>query len=197
MAGGNKSIGRFELADIPPSPRGVPQIEVTFDLDANGILHVSAKDLGTGKEQSIKITASSGLSEDEIEKMTQDAEMHADEDRQRKEQVEVRNQADSMIYATEKSLKDLGDKVDAETKANVEKEIENLKKIMEGDDQEAIKKGIESLTEASHKLAEMMYSQATSEEAAADAGADGDAGDAGDEKKDDDDVVDADYEEVK
>jgi len=194
MASGNKSIGRFELADIPPAPRGVPQIEVTFDLDANGILHVSAKDLGTGKEQSIKITASSGLSEEEIEKMTQDAESHADEDKKRKEQVEARNQADSMIYATEKSLKELGDKVDAETKANVEKEIESLKKIMEGDDPEAIKKGLESLTQASHKLAEMMYSQATSEEAAADAGA---TGDTEADKKDDDDVVDADYEEVK
>ncbi len=197
MAGGNKSIGRFELADIPPSPRGVPQIEVTFDLDANGILHVAAKDLGTGKEQSIKITASSGLSEEEIEKMTQDAEVHADEDRKRKEQVELRNQADSMIYATEKSLKDLGDKVDDETKGKVEKEIESLKKLMEGDDHEAIKKGLESLTEASHKLAEIMYSQATSEQAAAEGGAADEAGDAAGEKKDDDDVVDADYEEVK
>ncbi len=198
MASGNKSIGRFELADIPPAPRGVPQIEVTFDLDANGILHVSAKDLGTGKEQSIRITASSGLSEEEIEKMQQDAESHAEEDKARKEQVETRNQADSMVYATEKSLKELGDKVDDETKTNVEKEIESLKKIMEGDDIEAIKKGIESLTQASHKLAEMMYSQASSEQAAADAAAGGgDAGAEGSEKKDDDDVVDADYEEVK
>ena len=201
MSSGNKSIGRFELADIPPSPRGVPQIEVTFDLDANGILHVSAKDLGTGKEQSIKITASSGLSEDEIEKMQQDAESHADEDKKRKEQVETRNQADSMVYATEKSLKELGDKVDDETKGNVEKEIESLKKIMEGDDVEAIKQGIESLTQASHKLAEMMYSQATSEQEAADAAGGAEAGaEAGaesGEKKDDDDVVDADYEEVK
>jgi len=194
MAGGNKSIGRFELADIPPAPRGVPQIEVTFDLDANGILHVSAKDLGTGKEQSIKITASSGLSEDEIQKMQQDAEAHADEDKKRKEQVEARNQADAMIYSTEKSLKDLGDKVDAETKGKVEKEIENLKKIMEGDDTESIKKGIESLTQASHKLAEMMYSQAASEQPGGEAG----AGDTSSGKKsDDDDVVDADYEEVK
>ncbi|MEN8136674.1 MAG: molecular chaperone DnaK [Thermodesulfobacteriota bacterium] len=196
MAGGNKSIGRFELAEIPPAPRGVPQIEVSFDLDANGILHVSAKDLGTGKEQSIKITASSGLSEEEINKMQQDAETHADEDKKRKEQVETRNQADSMIYATEKSLTELGDKVDAETKTNVEKEIESLKKLMEGDDTEAIKAGIESLTQASHKLAEMMYSQASAEQPE---GASGDAGadEASDKKKDDDDVVDADYEEVK
>jgi molecular chaperone DnaK len=195
MAGGNKSIGRFELSEIPPAPRGVPQIEVSFDLDANGILHVSAKDMGSGKEQSIKITSSSGLSEEEINKMQQDAEAHADEDKKRKEQVEARNQADSMIYATEKSLTDLGDKVDDETKANVEKEIESLKKIMEGDDTEATKAGLESLTKASHKLAEMMYSQASAEKPEAAAA---DAGEASDKKKDDDDdVVDADYEEVK
>jgi molecular chaperone DnaK len=197
MAGGNKSIGRFELADIPPAPRGVPQIEVTFDLDANGILHVSAKDLGTGKEQSIRITASSGLSEEEIKQMQQDAEAHADEDKKRKAQVETRNQADSMIYATEKSLKDLGDKVDAETKGKVEKEIESLKKLMEGDDTEATKKGIESLTQASHKLAEMMYAKAGAEAGGEQPGdASADAGKSAD-KKDDDDVVDADFEEVK
>ncbi len=196
MAAGNKSIGRFELAEIPPAPRGVPQIEVSFDLDANGILHVSAKDLGTGKEQSIKITASSGLSEEEINKMQQDAEAHADEDKKRKEQVEAKNQADSMIYATEKSLTDLGDKVDAETKTNVEKEIESLKKLMEGDDTEAIKAGIESLTQASHKLAEMMYSQASAEQTEG-APADEGAGKSSGKKDDDDDVVDADYEEVK
>jgi molecular chaperone DnaK len=193
IASGNKSIGRFELADIPPAPRGVPQIEVTFDLDANGILHVSAKDLGTGKEQSIRITASSGLSEDEIKKMQADAEAHADEDKKRKAQVEARNQADAMIYATGKSLADLGDKVDAETKASVEKEIESLKKIMEGEDTEAIKKGTESLTKASHKLAEMMYAKTTAEEPGAE---EPDAGKAAG-KKDDDDVVDADFEEVK
>ena len=197
MAAYNKTIGRFELTDIPPAPRGVPQIEVAFDLDANGILHVSAKDLGTGKEQSIKITASSGLSEEEIKKMQQDAELHAEEDKKRKELVEAKNQADSLIYATEKSLKDLGDKVDAETKGNVETEIASLKKVIEGDDIEAIKKGTESLTQASHKLAEIMYSQATAEQPGADAGgaAGGGAGAGGDKK--DDDVVDADFEEVK
>ena len=194
MAADNKTIGRFELTDIPPAPRGVPQIEVTFDLDANGILHVSAKDLGTGKEQSIRITASSGLSEEEIKRMQADAEAHAEEDRKRREQVEARNQADSLVYATEKSLKDLGDKVDAETRSNVEREIENLKKAIESGDTEAIKKGTESLTQASHKLAEIMYSQATS--GAGGPGAGGDAGASGG-KKDDDDVVDADYEEVK
>ncbi|MBU0675314.1 MAG: molecular chaperone DnaK [Proteobacteria bacterium] len=195
MATNNKSIGRFELTDIPPAPRGIPQIEVTFDLDANGILHVSAKDLGTGKEQSIRITASSGLSEDEIKKMQQDAESHAEEDKKRKELVEARNQADSMIYATEKSLKDLGDKVDQGTKDTVVKEIESLKKVLEGDDAEKIKNGLESLTKASHKLAEIMYSQATKEQHAQ-----GEGGPSAEEpagKKDDDDVVDADFEEVK
>ncbi|MBU0730768.1 MAG: molecular chaperone DnaK [Proteobacteria bacterium] len=196
MAAGNKSIGRFELTSIPPAPRGVPQVEVTFDLDANGILHVSAKDLGTGKQQSIKITASSGLSEAEIEKMKQDAEAHADEDKKRKETVEARNHADSMMYATEKSLKDLGDKVDAETKGNVQKEIDKLKKALEGDDIEAIKKGTEDLTQASHKLAEIMYTQSTKEQTAGGAGASADGG-AGSGAKADDDVVDADFEEVK
>ncbi len=198
MASDNKTIGRFELTDLPPAPRGVPQIEVTFDLDANGILHVSAKDMGTGKEQSIRITASSGLSEDEIEKMKHDADAHADEDKKRKELIEAKNQADSIIYATEKSLKEVGDKVDADTKKKVEDASAKLKKTMEGDDTEAIKNDTEALTQASHKLAEIMYSQATKDqpgpgpEAGAGPGADTGAG-----KKDDDDVVDADFEEVK
>ncbi len=200
MASYNKTIGRFELTDIPMAPRGVPQIEVTFDLDANGILHVSAKDMGTGKEQSIKITASSGLSEDEIKKMQQDAELHADEDKKRKELVESVNQADSLVYATEKSLKDLGDKVDDETKSKVQQEIDSLKKIIEkGDNVDDLKKGIESLTQASHKLAEIMYSQATQEQADQKPGDGGPeaGGPAGDEGKTDEDVVDADFEEVK
>ena len=200
MASNNKTIGRFELTEIPPAPRGMPQIEVTFDLDANGILHVSAKDMGTGKEQSIKITASSGLSEDEIKKMQQDAELHAEEDKKRKELVEAVNQADSLVYATEKSLKDLGDKVDAETRANVEKEIESLKKIIEkGDNIDDLKKGTESLTQASHKLAEIMYSQATQDQAGPQPGGGGPeagGGQAGGDKTDED-VVDADFEEVK
>ena len=200
MASNNKTIGRFELTEIPPAPRGMPQIEVTFDLDANGILHVSAKDMGTGKEQSIKITASSGLSEDEIKKMQQDAELHAEEDKKRKELVEAVNQADSLVYATEKSLKDLGDKVDAETRTNVEKEIESLKKIIEkGDNIDDLKKGTESLTQASHKLAEIMYSQATQDQAGpqpGEGGPEAGGGHAG-EGKTDEDVVDADFEEVK
>ena len=198
MAGNNKTIGRFELAEIPPAPRGVPQIEVTFDLDANGILHVSAKDMGTGKEQSIKITASSGLSEDEIKKMQQDAELHAEEDKKRKEVVETKNQADSLVYATEKSLKDLGDKVDAETKSKVEQEIESLKKIIEkGDNVDEMKKGIDSLTQASHKLAEIMYAQATQDQAGPQPGGGPEAGGQAGESKTDEDVVDADFEEVK
>ncbi len=198
MAQDNKTIGRFELTDIPTAPRGVPQIEVTFDLDANGILHVSAKDLGTGKEQSIKITASSGLTEEEIEKMTRDAELHAEDDKKRKELVETRNQADALVHATEKSLKDLGDKVDEETKSNVEKEIENVKQVLDSEDVDAIKTATDALTAASHKLAELMYAQASQENPGGgpDAGGPENA-DAGSDDKKDDDVVDADFEEVK
>jgi molecular chaperone DnaK len=194
MAQDNKTIGRFELTDIPPAPRGVPQIEVTFDLDANGILSVSAKDLGTGKEQSIRITASSGLTKEEIERMTKDAEIHAEEDRRRRELVETRNSADAMVHATEKSLKDLGDKVDAETKASVQREIDNVKKVKDSDDMAAIKAAVEALTQASHKLAELMYQQAAKDkpEGGDDSGSGGGQG-----KKKDDDVVDADFEEVK
>ncbi len=200
MAQDNKTIGRFELTDIPPAPRGVPQIEVTFDLDANGILNVSAKDLGTGKEQSIKITASSGLTEEEIEKMTRDAEVHAEEDKKRRELVETRNQADSLVHATEKSLKDLGDKVDAETKANVDSEIENVKKVLESDDVAKIKAAMEALTSVSHKLAELMYAKASKDnpdQGGPGAAGGGSAGSGSGKKKDDDDVVDADFEEVK
>ena len=131
MADDNKTLGRFELVGIPPAPRGVPQIEVTFDIDANGIVHVSAKDLGTGKEQSIKITASSGLNEEEIKKLVRDAEMHAEEDKKKKELVEARNHADTLIYSTEKSMKDLGDKVESGLKSDIESVIERLKKAME------------------------------------------------------------------
>jgi molecular chaperone DnaK len=193
MAADNKTIGRFELSSIPPAPRGVPQIEVTFDLDANGILHVSAKDLGTGKEQSIKITASSGLTDAEIERMTRDAEMHKEEDRKRRELVDTRNQADAIVHASEKSLKDLGDKVDAATRSSVEKEIENVRKVMTGDDIDAIKAAIDALTTASHKLAEMMYAQASKDNPDQGSGGGGAAGGKG---KKDDDVVDADFEEV-
>jgi molecular chaperone DnaK len=160
MASDNKTLGRFELVGIPPAPRGVPQIEVTFDIDANGIVHVSAKDLGTGREQSIKITASSGLSEQEIQQMVRDAEAHAEEDRKKRELVEVRNQADSMVYMTEKSLKEYGDKVDASTKSVIEAAISKTKTAMGGNDAQAIKSAVEELQQASHKLAEAMYQQA-------------------------------------
>ncbi|MBW1670532.1 MAG: molecular chaperone DnaK [Deltaproteobacteria bacterium] len=197
MTSGNKTIGRFELVGIPPAPRGVPQIEVTFDIDANGILNVSAKDMATGKEQSIRIQASSGLSEEEIQKMTKDAELHAEEDKKQKEAAEVRNQADTLIYSTEKSLQELGDKVDTATKDQINDRIKDLRKAMEGTDLEAIKKAQDELMQASHKLAEMMYQQA----AGAQAGGAEDTTSGKDEKAGkgggDDDVVDADFEEVK
>jgi molecular chaperone DnaK len=197
MASGNKTLGRFELVGIPPAPRGVPQIEVTFDIDANGIVSVSAKDLATNKEQSIQITASSGLSKEEIDQAIKDAEMHADEDRKKKELVEARNHADSLIYSTEKSIKDLGDKVDEAVKKKAQDAIEPLRKAMEGEDPEEIKRLSEALTQASHKLAEAMYQQASQDGAAgAEGGPQGgpQQGAAGGQQ---DDVVDADFEEVK
>jgi len=200
MAADNKSIGRFELVGIPPAPRGVPQIEVTFDIDANGILNVSAKDLATGKEQSIRIQASSGLSEEEIKRMEEEAKLHAEEDKKKRELVEARNQADSLIYTTEKSLKELGDKVDGATRDEINQKIEALKKAMESEDVDAIKRAQEELMQASHKIAEMLYQQTQAGAGAAGAaGAGGAAGDqaAGQGKGGDDDVVDADFEEVK
>jgi molecular chaperone DnaK len=193
MAADNKTLGRFELTGIPPAPRGVPQIEVTFDIDANGIVHVSAKDLGTGKEQSIKITASSGLTEEEIKRLIKDAELHAEEDRKKKELAEARNHADTLIYTTEKTMKELGDKVDGSLKSDIDAAIERLKKAMEGNDAAEIRRLSDELTQTSHKLAEKMYSQASQQ--AAGAGAQAGAGGGG--KKADDDVVDADFEEVK
>jgi molecular chaperone DnaK len=194
MAGGNKTLGRFQLVGIPAAPRGMPQIEVTFDIDANGIVSVSAKDMGTGKEQSIKITASSGLSEEEIDSLIKDAEMHADEDKKKRELIDARNMADSMIYTTEKTIKEAGDKVDEATKGNIDQAIENLKKAMEADDTEEIKRLTDELTQASHKLAEAMYAQASQQQAQTE-GATGAESAAGAEK--DEDVVDADFEEVK
>ena len=193
MAANNKTLGRFQLVGIPVAPRGVPQIEVSFDIDANGIVNVSAKDMGTGKEQSIKITASSGLSEQEIEQLIKDAEMHADEDKKRRELIDARNMADSLIYSTEKSVQEVGDKLDASTKGEIEQAIEQLKTAMEGEDTEEIKRLSDELTQASHKLAETMYSQAS-------AGAQSDAGgeqSSSDSAAEEEDVVDADFEEVK
>jgi len=186
MARDNKSLGRFDLTDIPPAPRGVPQIEVTFDIDANGILHVSAKDKATGKEQKITIKASSGLSDEEIEKMIRDAEAHAEEDRKARALVDARNQADSLIHATEKSLKEYGDKLEAGEKENIEKAIADLREVMKGDDKDAIDQKMQALAQASHKLAEKMYSQAGEQ-----------AGGGSEQQAGDDDVVDAEFEEVK
>ena len=203
MVNGNKTLGRFELVGIPPAPRGVPQVEVTFDIDANGIVNVSAKDLGTGKEQSIKITASSGLNKDEINKLIRDAELHAEEDKKKKELVEARNAADTLIYSTEKSMKDMGDKVDGATRSQVEAAMSPLKKAIEGDDIEQIKRLTDQLMQASHKIAEAMYQKASqsggdpNDGAAGSAGGSGTGSESHSSKPADDDVVDADFEEVK
>jgi molecular chaperone DnaK len=200
VASANKSLGRFDLSDIPPAPRGVPQIEVTFDIDANGILNVSAKDKGTGKQQNIIIKASSGLSDDEVDRMVKDAEAHADEDRKFHELADARNAADNMIHATEKSLKELGeDKVSAEEKAEIDAAIEELKQVLKSDDKGAIESKTAALAEKSGKLAEKLYAKTEAEGGAAAAGAAGAAaggtesggGSAGE------DVVDAEFEEVK
>ncbi len=180
MASQNRTLGRFDLVGIPPAPRGVPQIEVTFDIDANGIVHVSAKDLGTGKEQKIRIESSSGLSESEIEKMVKDAELHAEEDRKEKERVETINEADTLIYSTEKSLKELGDKLPEDEKNKIEAAVADLKKAMESGVVEDIKAKSEALTQASHKLAEEMYKNAGAQGAGA-AGGPSAAGAAGPE----------------
>ncbi len=190
MAKDNKTLGKFELVGIPPAPRGVPQIEVTFDIDANGILNVSAKDKATGKEQAIRITASSGLTEEEIEKMVKDAETHAEEDRKKKELIEIKNKADSLVYATEKSLKDFGDKITEDEKKAIEEAISNTKKAIEGDSKEEIEKAMEELAKKSHKLAEEAYKKAQAEGETQQ----------GEEtksetKKDDEDVVEAEVEE--
>jgi len=186
QASANKSLGRFDLSDIPPASRGVPQIEVTFDIDANGILNVSAKDKATGKEQSIVIKASSGLSDDEIEKMVKDAEAHAEEDKKFAELVAVRNQADQMIHATEKSLEEMGEKVEQEERMQIENAVKDLKTVVDKDDKDIIETKTKALAEASSKLAERMYAQA----------GEGAEGDAGEDAVTADDVVDAEFEEV-
>lgn len=191
MAQYNKTLGRFQLAGIAPAPRGVPQIEVTFDIDANGIVHVSAKDLGTGNEQKVTITASSNLSEDEIKKAVRDAEQFANEDKQRKEEVETRNHADSMIYSTEKTMKELGDKISAEDKSRVETEIAAVKSALEGSNQDTIKNAVEKLTEVSYDVFGKIYQQ----NAQANAGESQSAGQDASGPSDDH-VVDADYEVV-
>jgi len=190
MAGGNKSLGRFDLTEIPPSPRGVPQIEVSFDIDSNGILNVSAKDKATGKENKIVIKSSSGLSDDEIDKMVQDAEEHADEDRKARELVDAKNQGESLVHSVRKSAEELGDKVEAGEKESIESAVTELEEALKGDDLDEIKTKTETVTQVSHKLAEQMYAQAQSEQST-------EAGDGNAEAEtDNDDVVDAEFEEV-
>ncbi len=206
MANDNKTLGRFELVGIPPAPRGMPQIEVTFDIDGNGIVHVSAKDLGTGKEQSIQITASSGLTEEEIDSMVKDAEEHAEEDKQRKEKVEIRNTLDSSIYSAEKQLSDLGEKLSPEDRGSVDSALEEAKEALESDDLDRMKTASETLLQASHKISEQVYKAAAEQNQGGGDGTSGGGGAAsGDEDgaasaeggSDDDDVVDADFEEVR
>ena len=200
MAKDNKTLGRFDLSDIPPSPRGIPQIEVTFDIDANGIMHVTAKDKATGKENKIVIKSSSGLDDSEINRMVQDAELHAEEDKKARELVDARNQAEAMIHSVSKSLKDLGDKIDPAEKDKIEAASNELKEAVKGDDTEDIKSKTQALAESSHKLAEEMYKQASAEQGADTdtAGAEQAAGGgAGPGAAGDDNVVDAEFEEVK
>ena len=198
MADNNKLLGQFDLVGIPPAPRGMPQIEVAFDIDANGIVHVSAKDMATQKEQSIKITASSGLSKEEVDQLVKDAEAHSEEDKKRRETVEIRNQADSLIYGTEKNLQEHGEKIPEEEKTNIQEAIDGMKKAMEGDDVEAMKAAMQTLTTASHKLAEEMYKKTSADGAAGSTTGDDSSsnGGASDGKAEDEKVVDAEFEEV-
>lgn len=199
----NRSLGRFQLADIPPAPRGIPQIEVAFDIDANGILNVSAKDMATGKQQSIEIKSSSGLSEDEIDKMQKDAEEHEAEDKAKREVIELKNQADQLVYSTEKTLKEHGDKVSAEARGNIESALNNLKEAVKGDDKDAIQKAMENLGQASQELGKILYEEAAKkqQETAGDAGATGGSEGAAPpppegevKRKGGDDVIDAEFE---
>ena len=190
MADYNKTLGRFQLVGIPPAPRGIPQIEVTFDIDANGIVNVSAKDRATGNEQRITITASSGLSEEEVKKMTRDAEEHADEDHRRREEAETRNRADEIVYTTEKSLRELGDKVDPAERSNIEAQLGDVKEALKGSDIQLIKTSLETLVQASHKLAEAVYAQAGAQ---AGGGPSDDAGPSG-AGPGEEEVIEADYE---
>jgi molecular chaperone DnaK len=193
MAGDNKTLGRFELVGIPPAPRGIPQIEVTFDIDANGIVHVMAKDLGTGKEQSIKITASSGMSKDDIERAVKEAEASAADDKKKREIAEVRNEADTLVYSVEKSLTDYGSKLNDKERAEIQAAVEQTKTAKDGQDLEAIKKAIAALSKASHKIAEEIYSKTTAAQGQAGAGA---AGAPGGDGKPEEKVVEAEFEEV-
>ena len=196
MAAGNKTLGRFELSDIPPAPRGVPRIEVKFDIDANGIVHVSAKDLGTGKEQKITIQSDSGMSKEDIDRMVKEAEAHAAEDKKQKETIEIKNNADSLVYQAEKAIKDLGDKADKAQVEKVQAAVEKVKEALKGGDNEAIKKASEELQKPLYEMSAAAYQQAQQAAGGAQAGPEG-AAQQQDAKKDDDNVVDAEYTEVK
>ena len=195
MAAGNKTLGRFELSDIPPAPRGVPRIEVTFDIDANGIVHVSAKDLGTGKEQKITIQSDSGMSKEDIDRMVKEAEAHAAEDKKQKEAIDTKNQADSFVYQAEKTIKDLGDKADKDQVAKVQAGIDKVKEALKSNDTEAIKKAMEEAQKPLYEMSAAAYQQAQAAGQGAAGGAQAGAQESA--KKDDDDVVDAEYTEVK
>jgi len=203
MANDNVELGRFDLVGIPPAPRGVPKIEVTFNIDVNGIVHVSAKDMGTGKEQSIRITAPQKLKEEDIDKMVKDAELYAQEDNKRKELAESRNKADTLIYATEKSLKDYGDKISDKDKKSIEEKLNTLKEVIkkEGMTKEELEKGIDELTKASHKLAEEMYKASAQEQAKAgpqpgqEAGPKPEEKEAGGKTEKEEDIIEAEYKE--
>ena len=197
MAGQNRTLGKFHLTGLPPAPRGVPQIEVTFDIDANGILNVTAKDMATGKDQKITITSSSGLSKEEVDRMAKDADAHSAEDKTKREEIEARNQLDSMVYSVEKMLKEHGEKISASEKSEVESALADAKKALEGTDKAAMEQARERLTAASHKLAEQMYRAAQPAGGAPGGQPSGEpAGDAGAEKKKDEGVIDAEYVDV-
>jgi molecular chaperone DnaK len=198
MAADNKLLGNFELIGIPPAPRGIPQVEVTFDIDANGILHVSAKDLGTGKEQSIRITASSGLNEEEIKKMMRDAESHSDEDKRKKQLAEAKNEADTLVYTVEKSLKDYGDKLNETEKKEIEEALEKCRKAKDTSNEASeIKSATEELMNKSHKLAEHLYKGGGAEQAGAGAGAGASGGgEQAGAKGPEEEVVEAEFEDV-
>ena len=203
MARDNRTLGKFHLTGLPPAPRGVPQIEVTFDIDANGILNVTAKDLGTGKDQKITITSSSGLSKEEVERMAKEADAHAAEDKTKREEIEARNQLDSMVYNIEKMLREQGEKISSGDKSNVESALADAKKALEGTDAVAMNAAREKLTAASHKLAEQMYKSAQAQGAGPEPGAQaggpasgGDSAAQPDGKKKEGEVIDAEYVDV-
>ena len=197
MAADNKLLGVFELVGIPPAPRGVPQVEVTFDIDANGILHVSAKDMGTGKEQSIRITASSGLTEEEVKRMMRDAESHAEEDKRKKQLIEVKNEADTLIYSVEKSVREYGDKITEAEKKEIEEALEKCRKAKDSsNDVGEIRTAVDELAKASHKIAEHVYQAGRDAQAGAGAESGPQQGDGGKAKRPEEEVVEAEFEDV-